>query len=430
MAPPLSVLVVDADVAELRAFAGSLVDAGFAVVTAEALASAAPLAAARQQHALLVDVTASTTDDALARLVDASRGAGVVLVAGTRHLARAVELAARGSHDVLQKPVAHELLHLAIRRAARVADLSREVTAQAVVPAPPRLVAVGREMRALLAELPRVAASPLPAVIVGEPGTGKRTLAALLHQRGPRRARPLLWVHGADASRAGLPTASELVGGTLVVDALPSLAVELRAPLLALARDRGPHRVVALATPELRTQARRDEGWRDLFHGLAAHLLEPPPLRRRRDDLPVLAEEALQRESARQGGRLRRIGPEAHRALARHTWPGNLPELDAVIARAVAKARGEVLLPRDLDLTEHEPAAPAEDATPARLPPSLLDLSYADAKAQALELFHRFYAGGLVERAGGNINEAARRAGLDPANFRRALRRFPRSLRR
>ncbi len=430
MTAPLSVLVVDGDVAELRAFAGSLVDAGFSVVTAESLAAAAPLAAARAHDALLVDVTATTTAASLERAVDAARGAGVVLVAATRHLAHAAELAARGAHDVLQKPAAHELLHLAIRRAARVAGLAREVAAQAVVPAPPRLVAVGKAMRALLAELPRVAASPLPAMIIGEPGTGKRTLAALVHQRGPRRARPLVWVHAADAARAGLPTASELVGGTLVVDALQALPSELHAQLLSLARERGAHRVVSLATPELRAQAKRDEGWRGVFHGLSAHLLEPPPLRRRRDDLPVLAEEALQRESARQGGRLRRIGPEAHRALARHTWPGNLPELDAVLARAVARARGEVLLPRDLDLAEHEPEAPSDDVTPARLPPSLLDLGYADAKAQALELFHRFYAGGLVERAGGNINEAARRAGLDPANFRRALRRFPRSVRR
>ena len=142
----------------------------------------------------------------------------------------------------------------------------------------------------------------------------------------------------------------------------------------------------------------------------------------------MLAEEALAREASRQGSRLRRIGPEAHRALARHTWPGNVPELDAVIARAVAKARGEVLLPRDLDLSEHDSAAPADDVAPAALPPSLLDLSYPDAKAQALAVFHRFYAGGLVERTGGNINEAARRAGLDPANFRRALRKFPRSI--
>ncbi len=429
MSGALSVLVVGGDVAELRAFARSLVDAGFVVSTAESLGAATALAASRQQHALLVDVTDGTQPDALARVVDASAGAGVVLIASTRHLGHAVTLAGRGAFDVLHKPVAHELLHLAIRRAARVCELSRELSAQAVVPAPPRLVAIGRAMRALLAEVPRVAASSLPVVILGEPGTGKRTLAALVHQRGPRRARPITWLHGADAARAGLPSVADLAGGTLVVDAVTELAPELRDPLTSLGRSPDT-RVICLATAALRELASRDAGWRALFHGLAAHLLEPPPLRRRREDLPVLAQETLAREASAQRRTPCRLGPEAHRALLRHTWPGNLPELDAVLARAVATARGGVLSARDLELSEHEVTPPSDDPAAAALPGSLLDLGYADAKAQALELFHRFYAGGLVDRAEGNINEAARRAGLDPANFRRTLRRFPRSVRR
>ena len=430
MAAALRVLVVDGDVAELRAFAKSLFDAGFTVVTAESVGAAVPLALSREQDAVLVDVTSTATADALAKLVEAARGAGVVLIASSRQLGHAAALAEREAHDVLAKPVAHELLHLAVRRAAKLAEVTRELSSQAIVPAPPRLVGTGRVMRALLSGVPRVAASALPALIVGEPGTGKRTWASLLHQRGPRRTRPLLFVHAADTARAGFPTPGELAGGTMVVEALSELPRARQGELLAMARARAEHRVIALATPDLRALAQEDAGLRDLFHGLAAHLIELPPLRRRRDDLSVLAQEALVREAGRQGSRVRRIGPEALKKLAGHPWPGNLRELDAAIARAVAKARGEVLLPKDIDLDEHEPAAPAPDAPPERLPASLLDLGYADAKAQAMAVFHRFYAGGLVERTGGNINEAARRADLDPANFRRALRRFPRSLKR
>jgi DNA-binding NtrC family response regulator len=185
--------------------------------------------------------------------------------------------------------------------------------------------------------------------------------------------------------------------------------------------------VIASALPGLRDQVARGDFREDLFYGLAAVLLEVPPLRRRRDDIPLLAYHFLGRLAKREGKDIRRISGEALTALRRHAFPGNVGELERAIEHAVVMARGRVIQTADLPLgngeaDDDQDRAPSEGVAFAE--GEVMDLPYAEAKVRAVATFDQVYVTRCLEQAGGNVSEAARLAGLDRSNFRRLLKRM------
>ena len=163
----------------------------------------------------------------------------------------------------------------------------------------------------------------------------------------------------------------------------------------------------------------------DLYYRLSAVLINLPPLRQRKEDIPLLAHHFLQKYGKKDGRDVRRISVEAMRALRDHPWPGNVRELESAIEYASVIARGDVIWPADLP----PPLAPPDagpgarrrrrGASGAALPAELGELPYAEAKERAIEAFDRAYVAQLMAGAGGNVSEAARRAGIDRSNFRR-----------
>src|SRR6185437_13179756 len=169
------------------------------------------------------------------------------------------------------------------------------------------------------------AASAAPVLVLGERGTGKLLLARLLHRKSRRARAPLVtFANGATdegAAVAELAAALEQAdGGTLLVDDLGALSRAAQAELLrALAGPvRADVRVIATARPELREQVVRGEVREDLFYRVAALLLEVPPLRRRREDVPLLAYHFAAKFAAREGKEIRRISAQALRILRAH----------------------------------------------------------------------------------------------------------------
>ena len=185
-------------------------------------------------------------------------------------------------------------------------------------------------------------------------------------------------------------------------------------------------RLLATGLPELRERVKAGTFRQDLFYRLGVLLLEIPPLRRRRDDIPLLAYHFLSRFAPRAGKEIRRIGAEALRRLREHDWPGNVRELGSVIEHAVVMTRGEVILPADLPLgqavaTDEEDQGEPAAATIAGA--EVFEMPYAEAKDHAVEAFDQAYVERLVKRAGGNLAEAARLAGMDRSNFRRLVKK-------
>ncbi len=230
---------------------------------------------------------------------------------------------------------------------------------------------------------------------------------------------------GEDAARAELASAlAEAEGGTLILDDLGALPRAAQADLLRALTGAGARRtdarVIAAALPDLRAQVARGELREDLFYRLAAVLLEVPPLRRRREDIPLLAYHFLSRCAAREGKDIRRITVEALRALRAHPWPGNVGELRGAVEHAVVMARGDAILPADLPIGQPDEDDDDDPQTPGD---ELLELPYAEAKDQAVASFDRAYVELRMKRTGGNVSEAARLAGMDRSNFRRLLKR-------
>ncbi|HWE39913.1 MAG TPA: sigma 54-interacting transcriptional regulator [Isosphaeraceae bacterium] len=241
---------------------------------------------------------------------------------------------------------------------------------------PDTLIGRGPAHRRLLDQVAAAAATTVPVLIVGEPGTGKRTLARAIHQQGPRASATLLPLDcsalppevldrrlfgttngdGRQSARLDLPE-----GSTLILTEVLDLPRDVQARL-AEALGRGP-RLVATTSgdPE---RARLDDRLRpDLYFALTTLVLRTRPLRERLDELPLLALHLLERANLR--GERSRGGftPEAIEALASYDWPGNLRELARVVDRAHAAGDG------DLVTVDEVPAEIRGNLGAAHLPP-------------------------------------------------------------
>jgi Nif-specific regulatory protein len=293
--------------------------------------------------------------------------------------------------------------------------------------------------RDFLEDLARVAASPATVLLAGESGSGKSAAARWLHAAGPRAAEPFVEVHlaalsaslveselfghaegaftGAHRDRTGRFVRAH--GGTLVLDAVDSLAEELQVKLLRVLQEQivepvggDPReidvRVIATTSGDLRAVCEAGRFRKDLYYRLAVICLDLPPLRARPADLPLFVEEFAARAARRARVEPRPFEDEALAVLSAHSWPGNLRELENAIERVL------VLAP-----PAGGPVAAEE-----------LDFLRVEAQSECQALAQRALAAGfgvdeltlaLIEEAvasqRGNLSAAARQVGLS----RRAL---------
>jgi DNA-binding NtrC family response regulator len=222
-------------------------------------------------------------------------------------------------------------------------------------------------MREIADQVRRFAEADANVLITGETGAGKDAIARVLHDTGPRKSFPFVKVdcpslpqtlveaelfgheRGAftDAT-VSRPGRFELAGrGTVYLDGVGELPVDAQAKLLRLVEEKRAERlgatvsyalnarVIASAEADLEAAVRAGSFREDLYHRLRVLPLRVPPLRERREDIPVLARVFLRESGARQGHKRLRLNADALSALERHTWPGNVRELKHVIERAV-----------------------------------------------------------------------------------------------
>jgi DNA-binding NtrC family response regulator len=290
---------------------------------------------------------------------------------------------------------------------------------------------VGRvpTMRQLFARAAQLAEGNESVVICGEAGTGKDLLARSLHVSGPRRTEPFIALDCGAVEATALagelfgevarPGALELArGGTLLLDEVTALPLALQPRLseaiAAQSFENGAGQRVGLDVRLLAASKRRpsDELERGkllpaLHAQIAGHVLTVPPLRDRREDLPLLARTLLARLNEGAGLSLT---PDAVRAFALHDWPGNVRELRNVIERALHGLRSGGPAARHLAALwfGYEEAGDVRD--PERFEPGL---SYREQRARFEESFEKRYVAWLLDRHDGNVSAAARAADMD-----------------
>ncbi len=244
------------------------------------------------------------------------------------------------------------------------------------------LVGTSAALRQALATLDRVTDSDITVLVRGESGTGKELAARALHRNGPRAAGPFaalncgalpeslleaeLFGHekgaftGAAAARPGLFAAAR--GGTVFLDELGEMTLAMQVKLLRVLQEREVRplgstavvpidvRVVCATNRDLEAEVAAGRFREDLYYRVAVVAVEMPPLRRRLEDMPVLAEAILARVARELGREPPRLSAAALRALLHHEWPGNVRELENALTKACLMAEGREIRPRDLAL--------------------------------------------------------------------------------
>jgi two-component system response regulator HydG len=375
--------------------------------------------------------------------------APIIMVSGESSVTLAVEAMRAGALDFLQKPLDLELLRVRAEQALAAANANEELESLRRRMSRRRKSDLILGVSAPIAETRRligaVAQTDVAVAVYGETGTGKELVARTLHEQSVRKDRAFVVVDcaaipeallenelfgheagaftGADRRSPGL--LSEADGGTVFIDEVGEMPLALQSKLLRFVEThqfrrvgaqqptRVDARVVCATNRDLAAEVTAGRFRADLYYRLNVFPIRVPALRARAEDIPILADHFLRQAAHETKRQLEGFEPEALEALARHPWPGNVRQLENAIRRIVVLAlrprigRGEC----DVVLEETSLARGAP-----QLPPDVRE-PYRDARERVLLQFDRDYLGGLLAAAGGNVAEAARRAGLDRKNL-------------
>jgi Nif-specific regulatory protein len=302
------------------------------------------------------------------------------------------------------------------------------------------LVGEGARMKEIFQFLARVSPSDSTVLIEGESGTGKELVAKALHRNSPRATKPFVAINcaaipetllesdlfghergaftGAATQKKGRLEVAD--GGVVFLDEIGELAPALQVKLLRVLQERefervgGTHpikvniRLIAATNRDLEDAVRKGEFRQDLYYRLAVVKMTMPPLRERREDIPMLTRHFVQKYAKRCGVKAKPISREAMAALVHYEWPGNVRELENAIERSLVMGSSDMVLLEDLPESLLEQNAP-EDITEGKYHGSVKELK----KQLILD---------AVEQTGGNYVEAAGILGVHPNYLHRLIR--------
>ena len=453
--PHTRVLVVDDDAEVAEALGRKLTYVGYAVeVATEPCAIIERIRGARADwDVVLLDVGLPGISgiDLLKQFRDSGSQAAVIMLTGDASATTATTCFRAGAFHYLTKPCLPIELASIVESAARHAVLRRRL-ARTDQPRPAAvLVGDAPAMRRLQAAVDKLASNDVAVLIQGESGTGKELVARALHAGG-ERDRPFLAINcsaipetlidselfghargaytGATSDRDGVFVEAD--GGTLFLDEIGDMPLHVQARLLRVLQEGEVRpvgsaevrivnvRVIAATHVDLRAAVDANRFREDLFYRLNVVALRVPPLRERREDIPLLAAHFLRKHC---GAAAPTLTPDALDAMVVDPWPGNVRELENALLHAIAFHQGDAIglesLPAQVGLRAR-PCAPADAATSD--PAHFMPLS--EAKRQVNATFERSYLVKVLERARGSVSEAARLAGIDRTNLRRLLKRY------
>ena len=381
--------------------------------------------------------------DLLSRIQALDSTLPVVVMTAWSSVKVAVEAMRRGARDFIQKPWENERLVSILRTQI---ELSRALRKGLRLEAEnrllrgverPNLIAESPAMQPVLRLVANVGPSDANVLVTGEPGTGKEIVAQTLHAISARATKPMVTVNA-----GGLPEGifeSELFGhvrgaftdakvdrvgrfeladgSTLFLDEIANITASQQAKLLRVlqtgelervgsSRTRQVDvRIVSATNADLNAEVVAGRFRADLQFRLNTIEIHLPPLRDRREDIPLLASHFLGRHAQRYRKQLSSFDPAAMQAMLDHPWPGNIRELDHAIERAVLMAQGETVKAADLGLRQSREGAPR-----------LEDMSLEDVEFSLIKK--------ALSRFDGNVSHAAKALGLSRSALYRRLQRF------
>jgi DNA-binding NtrC family response regulator len=371
--------------------------------------------------------------------------ASIIIITAYATVDTAITAMKEGAQEYIVKPCNPEEISLLVSRIIKVKNLQREntilrkkLTRQYSVH---DVISKNAKMHEIMDLAREIASMPSTVLIQGESGTGKELIARAIHNSGDRASKPFVAVSCAALAETLLE--SELFGhergaftgatgqkqgkfemahgGTIFLDEIGDISPKLQVDLLRVLQDRAFYRVggsqevrvdvrVVAATHVNLQQAVAEGRFRDdLFYRLNVIEIRIPPLRDRREDIPLLAAHFLERISHELGRDVSEIGECALRVLMDYHWPGNVRELENAVERAVVTCRGRELLAEHFGFL----AGPAAATQPWNVP-----------SGATLQDMEKVVIMATIERTGGNIKESASILGIDRSTLYEKIKKY------
>jgi two-component system nitrogen regulation response regulator NtrX len=450
-----TILIVDDEAGVRQSLTGILADEGYLADAVESGEACLAALEARRYDLLLLDVWLPNMDgiETLSRVRALDGELPVVVISGHGSIETAVKAVRMGARDFVEKPLSLEKTLLVVKNALRQKRLETENRALKEQ-VEHRFVMVGESpaIRGLRAQIAQAAPSNGRVLIYGENGTGKELVARNIHQQSLRAEGPFVEVNcaaipedlieselfghtrgaftGALAAKKGKFELAD--GGTLFLDEIGDMTLKTQAKVLRVLQEQKLEpvggtgsvsvdvRVIAATNKRLDDEIRQGRFREDLFFRLNVIPFEVPPLRERRDDIPLLAQHFIREFSAEYGKRPKQLTEEARLCLTSHPWPGNVRELRNIIERLV------IMTPGDGIDAQHLPAPllsggiaglkPAHDGSePLADFPSLL---------AARDDFEKRYIWKKYKECGGNMSRTAEALQVERSNLYRKMKVF------
>jgi len=451
---PFRVLVVEDDPPQAGVISRALVTEGREILLAEN--GLAALELAKTGVALVIADYGLPGMNGI-QLVEKLRAerisAPVIIVSGVASVSVAVDAMKAGALDFVPKPLDLEFLRARAAQALELSEATRELEelrrrvqrhrkADLIIGVSPATT----ELRRLIGT---VARTDVAVALHGETGTGKELAARTIHEQSQRSDKPFVVVDcaalpepllenelfgheagaytGADRKTLGL--LAEADGGTVFIDEIGEMPLALQSKLLrflqtkefrrvgSTSQTRVDVRVITATNRALETEVTAGRFRRDLFYRINVFPIRVPPLRERREDVPLLADHFIRVAGKEMGRAIEPLKADALAVLAAHDWPGNVRQLENVVRRLVVGAEGSRIGAPECEAVLGVPAngAPHQDGA---LEP------FHKARAEVLARFERSYLERLLRETGNNVAEAARRAGIDRKNLWLKLKRY------
>jgi two-component system nitrogen regulation response regulator NtrX len=444
------ILVVD-DEQGIRAALGQLLEyEGYEV---HAVSSAQEGIAEFQKwrpNLVFLDVKMAGMDgmEALKKIRELDPTALVVMISGHATIRTAVEATQAGAYEILEKPLDTDRILVMLRNALSNIELQEEnARLRQSIDAPFEIVGKSPVMRALMEKVEKVAATPARVLITGENGTGKELVARALHRQSPRASKPFVEVNcaaipgelieselfghmkgsftGAVADRAG--KFEQANKGTLFLDEIGDMSLAAQAKVLRVLQDNvitrigGSKpisvdvRVIAATNKTLENEIAAGKFREDLYYRLNVVPIHVPPIRERREDIPLLAQYFASTLSAREGITPRTFAPDALERLGSLDWPGNVRELKNTVERLLILAPDNVIAARDIDRLAGQRAL--DDA-------GLATLTQCRTFEEFKEAAERAFLLNKLREFDWNVSETARAVEMPRSNLYKKIERY------
>ena len=441
------ILIVDDDAPHRSMLRTVLRGWGYAVEEAEDGTAAVEQVKQKAFDAVLTDVRMARMDGiaALREIREWNPSIPVLIMTAWSSVQSAVDALRLGAYDYLTKPLELEELKLALERALDHTRQARENQEPGRTQSEASSLLLGRSdaMRELVNMVETVAPTEATVLISGESGTGKELVARAIQAASTRRDKPFVTINcaalaenlleselfghekgaftGADRRREGRFVQAH--GGTLFLDEIGEMPLALQAKLLRVLQQgevqrvgcdetiKVDVRVISATNRVLAEEVAAGRFREDLFYRLNVIGLEVPPLRARREDIPLLASTFLERHAAANRKTIKGFTPQAMDAMLRYGWPGNVRELENAVERAVILSGGEYIAERALPLAVQNASDAPEDEELA-----LGSMSLEDVERKAIEA--------TLSETDDNKSEAARRLGITRATLHSKLKKY------